>query len=293
MSILCIGSINIDHVYRVARHPAPGETLSDRGHAVHLGGKGANMSLAAVAAGASVRHVGAVGSEGLWCRDRLDMAGIDVAAVAEVEGATGHAIIMVDDAGENIILIHAGANRALTEAQIEAAIAKAKPGDWVLLQNETNLVSFAAETARETGLKVAYAAAPFEAGAARAVIDNVDLLTVNAVEAAQLAEALGTTPDELPVRSCLITRGADGATYHSSIGALDTPAFNVTPVDTTGAGDTFTGYFLAALDGGEAPHAALRRASAAAAIQITRPGAADAIPSGSEVDAFLEDQKTA
>lgn len=290
MSILCIGSINIDHVYRVGRHPAPGETLSDKGHAVHLGGKGANMSLAAAAAGARLRHVGAVGAEGTWCRDRLAVAGVDVSAVVEVDGATGHAIIMVDDAGENIILIHAGANRALTEAQIEGAIASASPGDWVLLQNETNLVPFAARAARAAGLKVAYAAAPFDAEAAREVLPHVDLLAVNEVEAAQLADALGTTAETLPVPAVLVTMGAEGAHLTQAGEIFEVSAFPVTPVDTTGAGDTFLGYALAALDAGSAPADALRRAAAASAIQITRPGAADAIPTAAEVDAFLEAQ---
>lgn len=288
MSILCIGSINIDHVYRVEQHPLPGETLSDRGHAVYLGGKGANMSLAAAAAGAEVRHVGAVGSEGGWCRDRLANADIDVSAVVEVEDATGHAIIMVDDAGENIILIHAGANRALKKSQIEAAIAEAKPGDWVLLQNETNLVRFAAETARVGGLKVAYAAAPFDASAARDVLPHIDLLAVNEVEAAQLAETMGTAVDTLPVPAILVTMGAQGARLTQEGEMFEVSAFDVIPMDTTGAGDTFLGYTLAALDAGSSPTDALRRSSAASAIQITRPGAADAIPSGPEVDAFLE-----
>lgn len=287
MSILCIGSINIDHVYRVTRHPAPGETLADQGYAVHLGGKGANMSLAAAAAGGSVRHVGAIGSDGEWCRARLAQAGIDVTRIETVEAATGHAIVMVDGAGENIILIHAGANRALTEPRIDAAIAAASPGDWMLLQNETNLVAYAALTGREAGLKVAYAAAPFDADAAAEVLPHVDLLALNEVEAAQLATALGTAAEALPVPAILVTRGADGATYRDHAGRIDASAFPVTPVDTTGAGDTFLGYFLAGLDSRAEPAKALRRAAAAAAIQITRSGAAEAIPTAAETDAFL------
>ena len=290
MSILCIGSINIDHVYRVTRHPAAGETLAAEGYAVHLGGKGANMSLAAAAAGGQVQHVGAIGSEGAWCRDRLASAGVGTWGIADSDAATGHAIIMVDEAGENIILIHAGANRALTEKQIAAAIGRAAPGDWLLLQNETNLVAHAARTARMAGLKVAYAAAPFDAHAATQVLPHVDLLAVNEVEASQLGQALGTAPEALPVPSILVTRGAEGAIYRDEAAVTEAPAFPVTPVDTTGAGDTFLGYFLAALDAGAIAEEALRLSAAAAAIQITRPGAADAIPIRDEVDTFLADQ---
>ncbi|MFK7942040.1 MAG: ribokinase [Paracoccaceae bacterium] len=290
MSILSIGSINIDHVYRVSHHPHPGETLADQGYASHLGGKGANMSLAATLAGARVAHVGAVGSDGLWCRDRLAASGVDVSGVAEIEVATGHAIIMVDDAGENVILIHAGANRVLTEAQIETAVSQAAPGDWLLVQNETNLVGFAAKLARETGLNVAYAAAPFDTAMAREVLPYVDLLAVNSIEASQLAEALGARPDALPVPAVLVTCGAKGARFRDRQGSYEVDAFAVKPVDTTGAGDTFFGYFLARLDEGFEPEEALLHASAASAIQITRHGAADAIPASSEVNTFLADQ---
>lgn len=290
MSILCIGSINIDHVYRVNRHPGPGETLPDDSYAVHLGGKGANMSLAAAAAGAQVNHVGAIGSEGTWCRDQLSAAGVGVWGIADTDAVTGHAVVMVDQSGENVILIHAGANRALTEAQISAAIGRAAPGDWLLLQNETNLVAHAAQTARASGLKVAYAAAPFDASATAEVLPHTDLLAVNEVEAAQLARSMQTKPEALPVPAILVTHGSEGATYRDGSVDLKAPAFPVKPVDTTGAGDTFLGYFLAGLDAGDGPAAALRRASAAAAIQITRVGAADAIPLGSEVDKFLDAQ---
>lgn len=285
--ILGIGSINIDHAYRVASHAAPGETISDLGYLRGLGGKGANQALAASLAGADVRFVGAIGDDGIWCRDRLGAAGIDVTAIAEVEQATGHAIIMIDDAGENLIVIHGGANRSLTEYQIADAIDRASPGDWVLLQNETNLVAMAARAARNAGLKVAYAAAPFDAQTATAMIDNVDLLAVNEIEAAQLAAHLGRPIDRIDVPGLLITRGSKGASYRTAEGEVAVDAFEVTPVDTTGAGDTFLGVFLAALDAGSGSEVALTRAAAAAAIQVTRPGAADAIPDMSEIDRFL------
>jgi ribokinase len=275
MSIFNLGSINIDHVYRVAHLPGPGETISDIGYASGLGGKGVNQSLAAAAMGAVVHHIGAVGADGGWIVERLVAAGIDVRDLAEVEAATGHAVVCVDTAAENQIVIHGGANRALTLAQIDRALARtgagaqAGAGDWFLAQNETNLVAEGFARAKALGLKTAYAAAPFDAGAAAGLIGVVDLLAVNEVEAGQLAGHLGTAVEDLPVPELLVTLGARGARY------------------TTGAGDTFLGAFLAARVGGAGPEAALRQASAAAAIQVTRPGAADAIPAAGEVAAFL------
>jgi ribokinase len=287
VSIFNLGSINIDHVYQVAHLPGPGETVSDLGYASGLGGKGVNMSLAAALMGAKVHHIGTIGADGRWIAERLVGAGIGVSDLAEIDGATGHAVVCVDARAENQIIIHSGANRALTEAQIEAALARAKSGDWFLAQNETNLVAESFAMARAAGLKTAYAAAPFDAEAAAGLIGSVDLLAVNEVEAGQLAAHLGTGIDDLPVPELLVTLGARGARYKAGGTICQVEAFPVEPVDTTGAGDTFLGAFLAARDDGAEAEAALRRASAAAAIQVTRPGAADAIPSAAEVEAFL------
>lgn len=287
MTIVNVGSINIDNAYRVTRHPAPGETILDKGYLRGLGGKGANMSLAAAAAGAGVRHVGAVGADGEWCRDKLAAAGVDVEDLAVIDVETGHAVIMVDDAGENIIVVHSGANHALTMLAIEAAIARAAPGDWLLLQAETNLVPEAAHAARAAGLRVAYAAAPFEAGAAAKMLPLADLLAVNEVEGAQLARATGRPVEDLGAGALLMTLGRRGAVFMAEGRRIVCPAFEVEAVDTTGAGDTFLGFFLAGLDQGAEPAFALRRASAAAALQCTRPGAGEAIPMADEVDRLV------
>ena len=287
MTILTIGSVNIDHAYRVTCHPAPGETVLDKGYLRGLGGKGANMSLAAAAAGARVRHAGAVGADGAWCRDQIAAAGIDVTDLVVGEVETGHGLIMVDDAGENVIVVHSGANHALTQDLIEAAIGQAAPGDWLLLQNETNLVTEAAIAGRAAGLKVVYAAAPFDAATAAEMLPLADLIAVNQIEAAQLAAATGRAAEDLGVPALLVTLGRDGAVYRADGREITTPAFPVEAVDTTGAGDTFLGFFLAGLDLGADPQAALRRAAAAAALQVTRPGAGEAIPSSEEVDVLL------
>lgn len=284
MAVWNLGSVNIDHVYRVPHIPAPGETLAAAGYAAGLGGKGANQSVAAARAGARVHHIGAIGPEGGWTRVALAGYGVDVAHLHDVPDPTGHAIIAVDDAGENAITIWPGANRAPDAAMVRAALAGAAPDDTLLLQNETSGQAEAAALARARGLRVIYSAAPFDAEAVRAVLAHATMLVMNAGEADDLRRAMGALPD----MDCLITRGAAGADWLiPGAPTLHQPAFAVRSVDTTGAGDTFTGWLAAELDLGLVPAAALRRAAAAAAIQVTRPGAAGAIPTAAEVTTFL------
>lgn len=278
MTIWNLGSINIDHVYRVPHHVAPGETLLARSYAVGLGGKGANQSVAAVRAGAVCRHVGLIGADGVWTRDRLASFGVDVAHVAVGDVPTGHAIISVDDAGENSIVVFDGANEAMTPAHL-LPLEAAELGDTLLLQNETALQAEAVAIGAARGLRVIYSAAPFSAEAVRAVLPHLSLLVMNAGEAEALRAAMGCLP---PVEM-VVTRGAEGAEW---IGAepLRVPAYKVTAVDTTGAGDCFTGTLAAGLDAGMPRVQAMRRAAVAAAIQVTRHGAADAMPTAVEVD---------
>ncbi|MEM8698557.1 MAG: PfkB family carbohydrate kinase, partial [Pseudomonadota bacterium] len=254
-----------------------------------LGGKGANQALAAHAAGAEVRMIGAVGEDGAWAAAHLAEAGIETAAILTPGPATGHAVIYVTPEGENQIIIHGGANQALTTDQIAAALEHAAPGDWWLCQNETNLVAEAAAMARAAGLRVAYAAAPFVAETALSMLSLVDLIAVNEAEAEALSQTTGHDLVALPVAQLLVTRGAQGAELYRSGSRVSVPALPVEPVDTTGAGDTFLGSFLAALDLGHSERDALRWAAAAAALQVTRPGAADAIPTQAEVERFLEE----
>jgi ribokinase len=281
--IWSFGSINADHAYRVPHIPAPGETLAATGYVLGLGGKGANQSGAAARAGARVAHIGQVGPEGQWAVDRMRALGVDVTHVRMGDVPTGHAIICVDDAGENAITLFPGANRANDLGHVAAALAGAAPGDLLILQNETNLVPDIARIGQEQGLFVIYSAAPFDADAARDVMPYVSLLLLNAVEAAQLRDTLGDFPVGLRV---VITKGADGADWIAPDLSLHVPALPATPVDTTGAGDTFAGYLSAGLAEGMDPAAAMRLATRAAAIKVTRAGTADAIPARAEVDAL-------
>lgn len=289
MTIYNLGSINIDHFYRVPHLVAPGETVAAEGYAVGLGGKGANQSVAASRAGAAVRHIGGIGPD-CWPVARLQELGVDCGFVQRLEQPTGHAIIAVDRAGENAIILHPGANRGFAPEGIAEALAGAGPADTLLIQNETAHQVMAARMARERGMRVIYSAAPFDVDAVREVLPHVTVLALNALEAEQLSDALGVDLDDLPVAEVLVTRGAQGAEWRDLRGGdrAVQPAFRVEAVDTTGAGDTFAGYFAAARDQEMTPQAALRLAAAAAAVKVTRAGTADAIPDRAEVDEFLK-----
>jgi len=288
MAIFNLGSINADHFYDVPTLPAPGETIAAIAHHVGLGGKGANQSIAAARAGARVFHIGAVGPDGGWAVGRMHELGVNTDYIATLDIPTGHAIVSVDAAGENAIVIHSSANAALDEARITDALGDAMPGDILVLQAETNLGAFTAELAQSRDMRVVYSAAPFDADHAQRLLPFTDLLVVNALEAGQLAQAMGVNAQHLPVPETLITRGGEGATFRSARETIDVRAFAVAPQDTTGAGDTYLGYYLAGVDAEMDRRGAMTFAAAAAALQVTRKGAAEAIPSLIEVKAFLE-----
>lgn len=285
-----LGSINVDYFYELPHLPGPGETLAATEFSVGLGGKGANQTVAAALAGAEVRHIGAVGSDSHWAIDRMAGFGVDTNFVRVTNTPTGHAIVMIDTKGENQIVIYPGANRAQDLNVITNAIASAQPGEWLMLQNETSHQVDVAKKARALGLNVAYSAAPFEVQAVKDILPYLSLLIMNAVEAEQLSNAMALSVSGLPVSNVLVTKGSKGADWiDTKLGeTVSIKAFQVDPVDTTGAGDTFVGYTIAGLAQGLSPSEALRRASAAAAIKVMRKGTADAIPTLQEVLDFLD-----
>ncbi|MEM1129099.1 MAG: ribokinase [Pseudomonadota bacterium] len=288
MTVYNFGSVNIDHVLRVPRHVEPGETLAAHGSFTGLGGKGANQSVAVARAGVEVLHIGAIGHDGDDAAAGLSEAGVDLTWLQRLETPSGRAQIMVDDEGENAIIILAGANADVSLDHLQAALSDAAPGDILMLQNETPHQAEAARFARGKGMHVIYSAAPFEAAAVKSVLDHVSLLLVNEVEAAQLTAALDMDLSDIPVPAIVVTKGPEGAVFHdlNAGTVLERPSHKVDVVDTTGAGDCFAGYLAAGLDRGLDVAAALELALAAAALAVTRPGATAAIPTGDEVTAF-------
>ena len=243
--ILNFGSINLDLVYCVAHLPKPGETLASTSFARFLGGKGINQSIAAARSGGAIRHIGCLGPDGKWLGEQIAHFGLSLDEITQVDVPTGHAVIFVDDTAENQIVLFGGSNLAFTKNQIEQALNTARRGDWVLLQNETNLVSYIAQEARARGLKVAYSAAPFDANAVRDLLDQINLLALNEGEAAAIAQNIGHHPAELNIDHVLITKGERGAELHSGGEILHQDSIEVEAIDTTGAGDTFLGAFMA------------------------------------------------
>ena len=297
MSILVFGSLNIDHVYQVEHLVRPGETLPSTEYRRFQGGKGANQSVALARAGADVFHAGRIGPEGLWLRDAIAAEGVNVTHVGLDNQPTGHAIIQVDSAGENSILLYGGANLTVTSDDAHYVLSHFGEGDWLLLQNEISALPAILREASERELTVAFNPAPMTPEVLSYPLDGVSLFVVNQTEGAALAEIEDASPETVvgalqarfPDAAILLTLGGDGSLYSRGGERIRTPAQAVEAVDTTAAGDTFTGYFLAELLAGESVGQALSLASRAAALCVTRPGAADSIPQRSEIE---EDSST-
>lgn len=289
ITVVNLGSLNIDRVFRVAHIAAPGETIAAESLEVFAGGKGLNQSIALARAGALVCHAGKIGADGGWLLDKLTAEGVDVRGVRVGDAPTGQAIIQVDRAGENSILLWPGANAEITPAEIDAALSDVPRGGWLLVQNETSAVDHAIRRAKQLGLRVALNPAPLDGRVSSYPLELVDLLCVNQIEGGALSgveapqDIAGALAERLPRAEVLLTLGAAGALYRCGPQSLSEPAPKVTVCDTTAAGDTFLGYFLASRIAGDDPGRSLARACHAAALAVTRPGASDSIPYAAEL----------
>lgn len=297
MKILNFGSLNIDNVYTVEEFVRPGETVTAKSHTVFAGGKGLNQSIAAARAGAEVIHGGAIGPDGGFLASLLEEAGADAGHLLQLDIPTGHTVIEVDAGGQNRILVWGGANRGLTHTYLEDVFACGSDGDIVLLQNETSLTDSIIRRAHGLGFRVVFNPSPFPVNPDALSLDDVDMFIVNESEAALLANAApGTAPATLlehlhlrfPSADLVVTAGERGTIALLGGAEYVQEAFPVKTVDTTGAGDTFCGYFLAAACAHKSPQAALCEASAAAALAVSRAGAAPSIPQADEVRTFLK-----
>ncbi len=291
MKVLSFGSLNLDYVYAMDHFVQAGETIAASDRSIHRGGKGLNQSVALALAGAETYHAGRIGQDGLMLRDWLVHNGVDV-SLLEIDPVmpTGHAIIQVDRTGQNSIIILAGTNGSITEGFVDSMLESFGPGDWMLLQNETSCRDYAIRKAAEKGMKVALNPSPMtEELAASPALADVSYFILNEIEGKAVTGE--TEPDEIcrvmrerfPDSVVVLTLGGDGVVYDDGSKRLSHGIYPVKAVDTTAAGDTFAGYFLATLSNGGNPETALQRASKAAAIAVTRPGASDSIPTLQEV----------
>ncbi len=286
-TILNFGSVNIDHVYTVPHFVRPGETLASTRYAVFSGGKGFNQSTALARAGAKVAHAGMIGADGAWLKESLAADGADVTHLAVGDEPTGHAVIQVDYSGQNCIIICGGANRAITASYAKEVIARFGKGDTLLLQNEISSIPEIIRAASARGLFIAFNPAPMGQAVLDYPLDLVDLFIVNEVEAAELAGvAADAAPDvvldalraKFPRADVVLTLGASGSVADIDGERVTVAARRVKAVDTTAAGDTYIGYFLAARQRGLSLREAMEKATEAAAVCVTRAGAAPSIP---------------
>jgi len=289
MAILNFGSLCIDNVYRVPHFVRPGETLPSTDYQVFAGGKGFNQSLAIARAGTPVVHAGAYGAGGEWLVDMLRADNVDVAHLHRAGVPTGHAVIQVAEDGGNAIVLFPGANRAITREHIDSTLAGFGAGDILLLQNEISHPGYLIEQGAARGLRIVMNPAPMDTVVKALPLHLLHMLVVNEVEAEDLTgkqyvdEMVQVLGERYPDTISVVTLGAGGAVWLSPAECFHVPAHKVDVVDTTGAGDTFTGYLLASLEQGMAPEAAMRRATAAAALCVSRAGAADSVPRAGEV----------
>lgn len=294
MKILNFGSLNLDYVYSVDHFVAEGETLASTVRNTFCGGKGLNQSVALARAGAEVYHAGCIGPEGDMLTDMLSGAGVDVTYVRRVDTPTGHAIIQVDPRGRNCILLFGGANQCNDVAYVDTVLADFGADDWLVLQNEISSLAHLISAAKAKGMTVVLNPSPFDLSLVAAGLDQVDYVLLNETEGKQLTgyEApsyiLNAIRASYPDLKVVLTLGKDGCIYNDGKQRIAHGIFAVKAVDTTAAGDTFTGFFIGAVSQGADPAEAIRRASAASAIAVSRPGAAPSVPTVCEVDEFLK-----
>ena len=289
MKILNFGSLNLDLVYQMPHFVRAGETLSSTGFSRNVGGKGLNQSVALAKAGAEIYHAGLVGEDGEMLRAFLQESGVDTRFVRTIDSPSGHAVIQVEPAGNNCIFLYGGANQCVTEEFIAEALAPFGEGDFLVLQNEINRIGEIITAAAQKGMQVVLNPSPIADNLKQLPLEKVSWFILNEIEGGELSGE--TEPDQIldkltalyPHAKIVLTLGGDGSIYCGGGERIRQQVYKVQAVDTTAAGDTFTGFFFAAVADGVSPAEALKRASKASSISVTRPGAAASIPTLEEV----------
>lgn len=298
MKVLCFGSLNIDYTYKVDHFVKRGETLASESLQVFCGGKGLNQSIALAKAGVETCHAGVVGEDGRFLLEELQRAGVNTDCVTvRTDVRTGNAIIQNDREGDNCILLYGGANQAVTKDQVDTVFTHFESGDFLVLQNEINELSYIMEQAHRKGMKIVLNPSPMNEKIRCLPLKHVDYFLLNEVEAGQILEEDVTKGfdgetlakkilQRFPGSAVVLTMGGDGSVYMDERETVVQPVCKVQAVDTTAAGDTFTGYFIGGVLRGGSVREAMNMASRAAAIAVTRRGAAPSIPFFDEVEHF-------
>ena len=298
MKILNFGSCNIDLVYSLDHIVRVGETETTAKMETFPGGKGLNQSIALARAGMQVYHAGCVGSDGEMLLELLKSSGVDVSHVARVDSKNGHAVIQVSAKGENSIFLYPGSNEMVTCEMVDEVLSHFAAGDFLLLQNEISNVDYLVKRAYERGMCIIFNPSPINEKIARIDFGMLSYLILNEVEAQEIGGQESPEENLLALRKAyphlrvVLTLGEEGSVYADSNTELRQAAFCVQAVDTTAAGDTFTGYFASEISKGSPLAVALRMASAAAALAVSRKGAAPSIPYYDEVVAAQKTLKS-
>ena len=289
MKIVNFGSLNLDYVYHVPHFVQAGETIASTSREVFSGGKGLNQSVALSKAGMDVYHAGFVGSDGDILIDTLKENGVHLDFVKKLDGAGGHTVIQVDPNGQNSIIAHGGTNRMFTQEYIKEVLSNFSEGDIVVVQNEINLVGFIAKEAHKKGLRVVLNPSPWDENLIDVPFEMIDYLIINEIEgmclsgSSKIDEIIPLVNKKYPNLKIVLTLGKEGAKYFDGNEEFYHPAVPADVVDTTGAGDTFLGYFIFGLANRLSPISILSLASRASAIAVARSGAAVSIPMYAEV----------
>lgn len=292
MKVLNFGSLNLDYTYQVPHIVREGETISSNDVQMHLGGKGFNQSVALARAGVPVYHAGLVGEEGLDFYDACEECGIKTDYIKTVTGRCGHTIIQVDEDGQNSIVLFGGANQKNTKEYVDEVLKNFETGDILLLQNEINELPYIIDQAFAKGMTIVLNPSPMNEIIDECDLGKVSIFVLNETEGQQLTGQ--TTPTTIVAAmeasfanaKIVLTLGKGGSIFHHGDEELYQAAFDVNTVDTTAAGDTFTGFLIAGILKKQPMRDILVNASKAAALAVQKQGAAQSIPFMSEVELF-------
>ena len=298
MMILSFGSLNIDYVYSVPHFVKIGETLSAKELNVYTGGKGLNQSIALARAGVETYQAGAIGTDGMFLLEQLKEAGVKTDLVKILDDVrTGNAIIQNDDEGDNCIVLFGGANQAITKEQVDEVFKDFTNEDYLLIQNEINELSYIVEKAKEEGMKIILNPSPMNEKIMKLPLDQIDYFILNEIEAMQILKM--DKPEEIDGKyiasllherfkdaTIVLTLGSEGSVCISDDEYVEQSIYKVKAIDTTAAGDTYTGYFIAGILNGKTIKESMDIASKASAIAVTRQGAAPSIPVLEEVEEY-------
>lgn len=292
MKVLNFGSLNLDYVYDVDHFVREGETISSADMNVFCGGKGLNQSVALAKAGVKVYHAGAVGSaDGAMLLEALSNVGADISYIKRYDMSSGHAIIQKNRAGNNCILLYGDANQNIGIDFIKEVLKDFDKGDILLLQNEVSNLSFIIDEGYKRGMSIVLNPSPINEKIFECDLEKVEYLILNEIEAADILGASDTGEDELiekltkrfPGMKIVLTLGEKGSVYVDKTQKIRQEIYKADVVDTTAAGDTFTGYFIAGIVAGIDVAASLKQAAQAASITVSRKGASPSIPFAKEV----------